>query len=148
VIAGIAAGCNPVRVALSPSGDRAYVTARADNELLTFDTNLILTDTAHALVGRVPVGTAPVGIVVMSGGSRIAVTNSNRFAGSGADHQVLTVIDAVKVSSGKDAVLGTIPAGGFPRELRVTADGQTLLVTNFSSRTVELIDLSRLQLGH
>ena len=29
------------------------------------------------------------------------------------------------------------PTGGFPRELRLTADGHTLLVTNFFSRTVE-----------
>jgi DNA-binding beta-propeller fold protein YncE len=81
----------------------------------------------------------------------VAVTDTHEvlaFVGSGADHQFLTLIDAAKLSSGKDAVLGTIPAGGFPRELRVTADGQTLLVTNFSSRTVELIDLSRLQLSH
>ncbi len=148
VIAAIAAGCNPVRIVMSPSGDRVYVTARSDNELLVFDTNLLLTDSAHAMIGRVPVGTAPVGVVVMDGGNKVAVTNSNRFAGSGADQQFLTVIDAARVSTGKSAVLGKIPAGGFPRELRLTADGQTLLVTNFSSRTVEIVDLSRLSLRH
>lgn len=38
------------------------------------------------------------------------------------------------------------PTGGFPRELRLTADGHTLLVTNFFSRTVELVDWNRVRL--
>jgi DNA-binding beta-propeller fold protein YncE len=50
------------------------------------------------------------------------------------------------MSAGARAVLGTIPAGTFPRELRVTEDGRTLLVTNFNSSTLELVDLARLPL--
>lgn len=33
------------------------------------------------------------------------------------------------------------------RELRVTDDGQTLIVTNFSSDTVEFVDIGRLSRG-
>jgi DNA-binding beta-propeller fold protein YncE len=40
--------------------------------------------------------------------------------------------------------VSTIPAGSFPRELAVTADGHVLVLTNFASRTVELVDLTRL----
>ena len=40
-------------------------------------------------------------------------------------------------------VIGTLPAGAFPRELRGTADGRTLFVTNFASQTLEMIDLAR-----
>jgi DNA-binding beta-propeller fold protein YncE len=43
-----------------------------------------------------------------------------------------------------DAPGASIPAGGFPRELRVTSDGGSLIVTNFESGSVELIDLARL----
>lgn len=144
IVATVPAGCNPVRLVLSPSGDRAYVSARGDDALLVFDTKALTSDAAHALLAKVPVGTAPVGIVVVDDGKRVVVTNSNRFAGSAADHQDLTVIDASKVTSGAAAVVGSIPAGGFPRELRTTVDGRTLLLTNFTSKTLEIVDLDRL----
>jgi DNA-binding beta-propeller fold protein YncE len=144
VVATVPAGCNPVRLVLSPDGARAYVSARGDDALLVFDTKALTSDGAHALVARVPVGTAPVGIAVIDAGKKIVVTNSNRFAGSAADHQDLTVIDAANVSSGAAAIIGSIPAGGFPRELRTTEDGRTLLLTNFTSKTLEIVDLDRL----
>jgi DNA-binding beta-propeller fold protein YncE len=147
VVAAAPAGCNPVRLALSLDGKTLYATARGDNMLLGFDTAKLISDPAHAITGRVQVGTAPVGIAVFGEGKRIVVTNSNRFAQNANEPQWLSVIDAEKLSAGPAAVLGTIPAGAFPRELRVTADGKTLLATNFLSQTVEIVDLARLQLS-
>ena len=146
VVSAARAGCNPVRLATSPSGDVAYVSARTDNALLAFDTRRLLSDPSHALIGRVPVGDAPVGVAVLDGGARIAVTNSNRFGGSNAT-QHLTIIDAQKVTSGAAAVLGTVPAGVFPRELRLTNDGKTLLLTNFGSKNLAMVDMARLPLA-
>jgi DNA-binding beta-propeller fold protein YncE len=139
----VAAGCNPVRLVLSPSGDVAYVSARDDDMLLAFDSQRLLSDTAHALLGRTEVGVAPVGVAVIDSGARVVVTNSNRFAGSASDRQKLAVVDASKLRAGAPAVVGTIPAGAFPRELRLTADGRTLFVTNAFSSTLEMIDLPR-----
>ena len=130
----------------SPSGAYAYVTARGENNLLVLDTNKLLSDTANALIARVPVGQSPVGVVVIESGKTVVLTNSNRFAGGPNDTQPLTVVDATRVKSGAAAVLGTIPAGAFPRELRLTADAKTLIVTNFNSKTIELVDLGRLPL--
>jgi DNA-binding beta-propeller fold protein YncE len=144
IIASVPAGCSAVRLVLSPSGERAYVTARNSNALLAFDTAKLLSDPAHALVGRISVGTAPVGIAVVDSGRKVIVTNSNRFAGSKDDHQVLTVVDATRMGDGAAAILGTVGAGAFPREMRVTSDGRTLLLTNFGSSSVEMLDLSRL----
>jgi len=141
--ARVPAGCNPVRLVLSPDGRVAYVSARDDNTLLAFDTDLLVNDPAHALLGRAQVGTAPVGIAVVDSGARIIVTSSNRFAGRAGDHQPLTVVDATLLRGGAHATLGTIPAGAFPRELRLTADGRTLFVTNFGSSTLEMIDVGR-----
>ncbi|AMY09312.1 PQQ-dependent catabolism-associated beta-propeller protein [Luteitalea pratensis] len=146
VVSAAPAGCNPVRLATSASGDVAYVSARTDNALLAFDTRRLLIDPSHALIGRVPVGDAPVGVAVLDGGARIAVTNSNRFGGSSAT-QNLTIIDARKITSGAAAVLGTVPAGVFPRELRLTNDGKTLLLTNFGSKNLAMIDMARLPLA-
>jgi YVTN family beta-propeller protein len=143
VVAKVPAGCSPVRLQLSPRGDRAYVTARNSNALIVFDTAKLRSDPAQARIATVPVGTAPVGVAVADNGGKIFVTNSNRFSAGAADRQTLSVIDAAKVSAGAKAVLGSVPAGGFPRELKVTDDGRTLLVTNFNSKTLELLDLAR-----
>jgi hypothetical protein len=134
VLAEVPAGCNPVRVVLSDDGQRAYVSARGSNALGAFDTARLLTDRAHAMLVGFQVGTAPVGVAVARG--RVFVTNSDRFGGG--QTQSVAVIDPM----GAAAPLN-IPAGGFPRELRVTADQKTLLITNFTSRTVELVDLDR-----
>jgi DNA-binding beta-propeller fold protein YncE len=86
------------------------------------------------------VGSSPVGIIVVDG--KVVAANSNRFATGPDDHSTLTVIDATKF-----VAFGTVAAGAFPREIRVTADGQTLLVTNFASKSLEMIDVSRMPLG-
>jgi DNA-binding beta-propeller fold protein YncE len=145
VVGAVAAGCNPVRLVISPGGDVAYVTARTDNALLAFDTRKLLGDPSHALIGRVPVGDAPVGVAVLNGGARVAVTNSNRFGNSNAP-QSLTIVDAQKIARGEAAVLGSVPAGVFPRELLVTGDQRTLLLTNFGSKNLAVIDVARLPL--
>jgi DNA-binding beta-propeller fold protein YncE len=143
-VSRVAAGCGTVRLVLSADGNTAYVTARADNTLLAFDAHRLVTDAAHALLGKVEVGVAPVGIAVVDSGAGVVVTNSNRFAGNGGDQQPLTVVDAAKLrAGGKKSVLGEIQAGGFPREMRVSLDARTLFVTNFTSMTLEMIDLSR-----
>jgi len=141
VVAKTPAGCSAVRLAISPGGRRAYVTARNSNAMLVFDTQKLVSNPAGALIGRVQVGTAPVGIAVIDRGRKVVVTNSNRFAGSTGDKQSLTVIDAKSRS-----VIGSIGAGAFPREIRLTNDGRTMFVTNFGSKTVEMIDLARLPL--
>jgi len=83
---------------------------------------------------------------VFDAGRRVLVTSSNRFAGHADDRQPVYVVDTTRIDAGAKAVLGTIPAGAFPREMRVTADGKTLLLTNFRSKTLELVDLARLPL--
>ena len=133
---GVPAGCNPVRTVLSADGATLYVTARGDNMLLAFDTAKLPNDSAHARLAGVTVGSAPVGVIAIK--SKVIVTNSNRFAGG--DNQTLSVLNAADLSSRPSS----IPAGGFPRELAVTPDGNTMLVTNFMSGDLELVDLRRL----
>ena len=143
VVATVRAGCSPVRLVTSPGGATAYVTGRNSDAVLVFDTHKVIEDSAHALIARVPVGAAPVGIAVIDSGKRVVVANSNRFTSIADTPESLTVIDVAKLSAGTGTVVGSIPAGSFPRELRLTADGRTLLVTNFASRTVELVELDR-----
>ena len=144
VVARIPAGCSPVRMAISPAGDRVYVTARNSNSLLAFETARFLADSANARVGTVPVGKSPVGVAVVDDGKQIVVTNSDRFAADRSARQTLTVIDAARVAEGAAAILGTIPAGAFPREFGMSSDGSTLFVANYQSNEIEIIDLRRM----
>jgi len=143
VISKVPAGCSPVRMAISPTGDRVFVTARNSNSLLAFDTTALRTDVAHARVGQVPVGTAPVGVAIANEGKLVFVTNSNRFSSNRTARQTLTVIDPANVGAGQAAILGSVPAGAFPREFGHSPDGQTLFVANYNSNELEVIDLKR-----
>jgi len=135
VLAEVPAGCNPVRVVLSIDGSMAYVSSRGSDALGIFDTRRLQSDGKKALVTGFRVGKSPVGVALAHG--RVFVTNSDRFGK--AKTQTVAVIDP----AGQAAPLN-IPAGEFPRELRVTADRNTLLITNFNSGTLELVDLDRL----
>jgi YVTN family beta-propeller protein len=137
VLARVPGGCDPVRVAVSPDGRRVLTTARGENAVLVFDAAKLSAASGDAVIAKVAVGNAPVGVAVA--GSRVFAANSNRFAPPGRTREWLSVIDART-----NVVVGVVPAGLFPREMKVTADGKTLLVTNFISQSLELADLARL----
>ncbi len=139
----IPAGCSPVRMAISPEGDRIYVTARNSNAVLAFDTTKLLSDAQHAQIGMAPLGAAPVPIAVVDHGNKVVAGNSNRFAGP-KSAQTLVILDAATIQDGAAAQLGTIPVGAFPREMSVSARGDTLFLTNFGSNSLQVIDVERL----
>ena len=143
VVKWLAAGCSPVRAALSAGGDFLYVTARSSDAVLVYATAKMLSDPGHAQIAKVPTGKSPVGITVADSGKKLLVANSNRFGGSG--NQTVTLIDAAKVSSGEAAVLGTIPAQSFPRELASSPDGKTVFLSNFNSNSLEIINVTRVE---
>ena len=55
--------------------------------------------------------------------------------------------NAAKMTSGAAAVLGTTSVGSGPRDATVMKDNRTLLVPNFNSKTLQVIDLSRLRMS-
>jgi 6-phosphogluconolactonase (cycloisomerase 2 family) len=136
------AACNPVRVVLSPRGDRAYVSARGSDALLTFDTAKLLAGDGGALIASVPVGESPVGVAAVKDGSTIVVTDSARFAADRSEHQKLTFVNAARIGTDSAAVTGTVEVGAFPRELYLTPDGGTLLVSNAGSNSLTAINLA------
>ena len=143
VLATVAAGCEPVRVATSADGAVVWVTARGSNTLLGFSTALLRRHPARSLIARVMVGEAPVGLALVDHGRQIVVADSNRFdtPGASASLAVVRVADAL---AGRPALAGLLPAGLFPREMAVAPGGRTLLVTCFSSGQLELVDLTGL----
>ena len=117
--------------------------ARASDALLGFSAALLRSDPAHALIARVWVGEAPVGLALVDHGGRIVVTDSNRFLAPGATSS-LAVVNVGAALAGKPALAGLLPAGQFPREMAAEPGGRTLLVTNFDSGQVELVNVAGL----
>ncbi len=143
VVSTATAGCSPVRVIASPDGRYVWVTSRDSNMLLGFSATALRTDPAHALVARVSVGPAPIGLALVNGGSRILVANSNLSG----QHGVSTSISVVSTSaalSRRPALLGQISTGLLPREFGLAPDGKIVLVANSGSGQVQAIDLSTL----
>jgi len=144
VIARVPAGGSPVRLALSPDGSHLFVSARNSNAALVFDTAVLIKDPKHAKPTRIPVGSSPVPIVVVADGKFILVGNSDRFSPNATTSSTLSVLDTSLLGSGRNPNVGKIPCGAFPREFQLSGDGQTLYLTNFRSRTLQVIDVSRL----
>lgn len=143
VVATVDAGCSPVRVITSADGGVVWVTARGSDRLLGFSAARLRTDPARSLIASVEVGEAPVGLALVDGGRRIVVADSNRFSASGASSS-LAAVDVAAAIAGRAALLGYLPAGGFPREMALEPDGRTLLVSNFSSGQIESVDVADL----
>jgi DNA-binding beta-propeller fold protein YncE len=140
VVATVPAGCNPVRVITSADGREVWVTARASDDLLCFSAAALQADPSRALVAIVRVGEAPVGLMLVREGSLIVVADSNRFGAAGATSD-LSVVNVAAAVAGKPAVVGVIPAGGFPREMALEPDGQRLLVSNYMSGQLETVSI-------
>lgn len=143
VVATVPARCSPVRVAVSADGKTVWVTARGSDELLAFSAAKLRGDPAHALLASVRVGEAPVGLALVNDGHDVVVADSNRFGAPGARAQ-LTVVSATAALAHRPALLGTIPAGAFPREMALEPDRSTLLVGNFGSDQLEAVTVGNL----
>lgn len=125
------AGCNPVRVAMAPSGKQLWVTARGDNALLKVQ----LDDAGRASIGDFPIGDSPVGIAVRPDGKQVWVAVSDRFGKHGSGQLAgLTPLDG----SAQTKLLSVV-APGFPRELSFLPDGRTLVATLFDAKQVQFV---------
>jgi DNA-binding beta-propeller fold protein YncE len=137
----VPAGCGPVRVVTSADGKVVWVTARGSDAVLAFSAAALRTDPGHALLARVQVGEAPVGLALSGDGQRLVVANSDRFSAKGATAN-LAVVNVRAALAGRPALLGLIPAGAFPREMTVIPRTDTLLVTDYLAEQVQAVNLA------
>jgi DNA-binding beta-propeller fold protein YncE len=143
VVSVVPAHCSPVRVVLSADGNTVWVTARESDQLLAFSAARLRTDPSHALLAAVRVGEAPVGLELVDGGRDIVVADSNRFGAAGAQ-AALTLVNVAAALAHRPAVLGSIAADSFPREMAIVPGRDTLLVGNFGSDQLEAVGLANL----
>jgi DNA-binding beta-propeller fold protein YncE len=143
VVSTVSAGCSPVRVITSADGSVVWVTARASDAVLAFSASRLRTDRGHALLADVPVGEAPVGLALVRRGTLLVIADSDRFDVAGQSPS-LAVVDVADALAERAALLGYLPAGGFPRDMAAEPDGRALLVANFTSRQLEAVDTADL----
>ncbi|HUC21982.1 MAG TPA: YncE family protein [Streptosporangiaceae bacterium] len=140
VLGSVPAGCQPVRVAVSPDGSTAWVTALQSNELLGFSAAALRDDPAHALRAAVRVGSEPVGLLLVDDGRRALVANSNRglVLGTGSSvPQTVSVVSTALALARRPALLGAVPAGLFPRDLSLDQATGRVMLGSFNSGTLE-----------
>jgi DNA-binding beta-propeller fold protein YncE len=109
--------------------------------LLAFSAAGLISDAKNSLLASVRVGAAPVGVAVVDDGSRVVVADSNRFGASG-ENAALTVVNATAALAGRSAIVGTVRAQQFPRDVAIEPAGTVLLVSNYGSGTLEAVHVA------
>jgi YVTN family beta-propeller protein len=123
VVKTIEVGLHPTGLALSPSGDRVYVTNANSDTVSAIST---ATDTVVKTLhvgdrGRDSLlGASPNAVTVSPNGRTLYVANAARNA--------IAVLDAA--ARGDDAVRGLIPTGWYPTAVALDATGDRLFVAN------------------
>ena len=143
VVARVAAGCQPVRVAASPDGKIVWVAARQSNELLAFSTDELLRREGVAPLARVPVAASPVGLRLLRGGRFALVAGSTGQWDSGAPETV-SVVETSAALAGRRAVRTSVIVGGFSGDIGVTADQRMAYVANMETSALTPLDLADL----
>lgn len=138
VMARTAAGCAPVRVALSPNGRVVWISDRGEARVLAFDVAHLKNGSA-ALLASVDVGSGPVGIALTADGRHALVANSNRTGPlEGGKAGTLSLLDTDAVMHGAAIRPTTLRAGSQPREVIAAPDG-TFYVTDYNGRSIEVL---------
>ncbi len=142
LVGSAAAGCNPARVVTSADGSQVWVTSRESDTLLGFSAAALRTRPGHALMAKVNVGAAPIALVMIRGGSRMLVADTNLHDERGAASNV-AVISTPAALSGGHAVLGVFSAG-LGRDFALAPDGKTVLLTDNNTGRLQAIDVTSL----
>lgn len=138
ILTAMPAGCDPVRVAVSPSGQTLWVTARGDDALLRIPASGLTAGQGRIERDSFHIGAEPVGVAIRPDDKQVWVALSARFESDEAAG--LAAIDSLDGLDGNGTTRRmSVPARGFPREVRFLPDGRTLVVTLFRSQAIELI---------
>ncbi len=137
IISTVAAGCSPVRVVATNAS--VFVTARESDALLQYSAHDLVSDPNAALEANLAIGEAPVDLALVDGNRKLIVADSDRFGVAGAQPDMAVVT----VSQSHLLVLrGYFESGGFPRDMALSPNGKTLLISNFASSQLESVKVS------
>ena len=87
-------------------------------------------------------GQTPTGAILVDGGSRIIVADSDLNGLTGAHN--LAVVDVAAAMAGKPALIGYVPSGKTPRDFALQPGGRYLYVSDSGSAAIQVVKLSTL----
>jgi YVTN family beta-propeller protein len=114
----------PYGVAISPDGNKVYITNQGDN------TVSVISSVTNSVIAKITVGNEPYGLSVSPNGNRLYVAN-----GSPCCSGIISVINTAT-----DTVMVTIPVGNSPCGVSVTPDGSKVYVADYYSNNVSVIN--------
>src|ERR1039457_4998508 len=127
-----------------PAAAAALIVARSfsreSDTLLGFSAVRLRTDPAPALIARVNVGAAPIGMIMVNNSRRILIANSNVHNQPGATASLAVISVPAALAHGQ-ALLGVIKTGLVPREFGLERGGRTVLLADNGSGQVQAIDV-------
>lgn len=133
IVDAVPAGCNPVRVVVSPDDSHVWVTARGDDALIRFATEDLQAGNKNIQVDRLPVGPSPIGLTMGSTTGQVWVAISNRFHKTG-DTGIVGV-----PADGASGQLNKVQLKGYPREVAFLHDTDLLVVTLYAEKQLALV---------
>jgi YVTN family beta-propeller protein len=124
VVATVTVGGGPIGVAITPSGEFAYVSNAVDGNVSVIDTS------SNTVVATVTVGGGPIGVAITPSGELAYVVNS-------------TSANVSVIDTSSNTVVATVTVGMNPMGVAITPSGELAYVTNtIISGTVSVIDTS------
>jgi serine/threonine-protein kinase len=138
----VTAGCDPVRVIITPDGKTAWVTVRESDALLAFDTAKMLSDPEHALIARVDICSNPIGESFAANHTRVVAACSDLDQNKNGKPGVAIVNTQAALAGSDKAYTGMVLTGGLPRQF--TVRGDALMVTNYGAGQLHAIDVNDL----
>jgi DNA-binding beta-propeller fold protein YncE len=142
VLKEVTAGCNPVRVIVTPDGKTAWVTVRESDALLAFDTAKMLSDPKHALIARVDICSNPIGESFAADHTRVVAACSDLDQNKNGKPGVAIVNTQAALAGSDKAYTGMVLTGGLPRQF--TVRGDALMVTNYGNGQLLAINVNDL----
>ena len=98
-------------------------------------------DTNKGMRARLLLVHSPVDLALVESNHTLVIADSDRFGADGA-HPDLAVVTLE--SHGKLVLAGYLGSGDFPRDMSLSPDGKTLLISNFASSQLEAVKVSTL----
>lgn len=137
----------PFGIAVTPNGEYAYVTNFGSNDFAPIGTTVSVVKLRHdrKIVETIELGIQPSGVAITPNGRFVYVTNYNTLY-AGTNFTKLTpgggTVNIIDTRT-NEVIPPTIAVGHSPNAVTISPNGKFAYVTNFTSNTVDVIQLFR-----
>jgi hypothetical protein len=140
----VTGGCHPVRTVMSADKNTLWVSLRDANMVMAFDASTLASNSPlDPVIATVNTGTSPIGMAAIQ--HHIFAADSNRYNYSDTTTGITVIKTGAALYEGQ-VNFPQIPTSAFPRELAVSPDGNTLLISEFGAQTIRAVNIASLNI--